>query len=243
MGSMGVTRIRWMLVLVTVSLLAAPHVHGVQTAKPPEDGQSRAEADVVGSMAHHHHSGDDQHLRLTPQRTERPGDRERASAIVSKLGPVMNGYRDYNVAIKDSYRIFLPQIPQPEYHFTNYQEGRWAAFAFSPEHPTSLLYEKTKDGYRLTGAMYTAPRSASEEELDRRVPLSIARWHRHVNICVPPRGTPPEAVDLARFGAHGSITTAEACAAAGGWFFEQVFGWMVHVYPFEKTLARQWRME
>jgi hypothetical protein len=34
------------------------------------------------------------------------------------------------------------------------------------------------------------------------------------------------------FGLTGSIATQEACQEAGGQFFPQVFGWMVHVYPY-----------
>jgi hypothetical protein len=34
----------------------------------------------------------------------------------------------------------------------------------------------------------------------------------------------------------------DACSAAGGRFFPQLFGWMVHVYPFEKTLDKIWGM-
>jgi hypothetical protein len=44
-------------------------------------------------------------------------------------------------------------------------------------------------------------------------------------------------------GPDGSIATADACAAAGGRFFPQLFGWMVHVYPFEKTSEKIWAVE
>jgi hypothetical protein len=39
----------------------------------------------------------------------------------------------------------------------------------------------------------------------------------------------------------GSISTQETCDAAGGRFYPQIFGWMVHVYPFsapEKIFAQ-----
>ncbi len=36
-------------------------------------------------------------------------------------------------------------------------------------------------------------------------------------------------------GLNGSISTEEACEAAGGTFMPHVFGWMVHVYPWKKT--------
>src|SRR4029079_6148181 len=46
-----------------------------------------------------------------------------------------------------------------------------------------------------------------------------------------------------KFGPDGSIATAEACTAARGRFFPQLFGWMVHVYPFEKTLDKVWAVQ
>ena len=35
-----------------------------------------------------------------------------------------------------------------------------------------------------------------------------------------------------RFGLGGTISTAAECAAVGGNFHPQIFGWMIHVYPF-----------
>jgi hypothetical protein len=37
--------------------------------------------------------------------------------------------------------------------------------------------------YKLEGAMYTASPDATEDELNQRIPLSIARWHRRLNFC------------------------------------------------------------
>jgi hypothetical protein len=42
------------------------------------------------------------------------------------------------------------------------------------------------------------------------------------------------------FGLTGSITTAEACTAAGGYFKPHLSGWMVHVCPFETDPAKVW---
>ncbi len=205
------------------------------------DGQSHAEHVVIESMAHHHMQ-ESPHLRLTRRRPARPGDRERAAAIVAALRPALERYRDYHVALENGYEIFLPNFPQPVYHFTNYFEGFAETFRFKPDQATSLLYRKTRDSYALLGAMYTAPQNTPEEELDVRVPLSIAQWHAHVNICLPPRGTASTA-DWTKFGPEGSISTPEACAAAAGRFLPQLFGWMVHVYPFEKTVEKIWSAE
>ena len=144
------------------------------------------------------------------------------------------------VAIADGYRPFLPQIPQPEYHFTNYRNGFLVAFTFDPTRPTSLLYRKTADGYELAGAMFTMPRTAGEDQLNARVPLSVAQWHLHVNLCMPPRGQGARA-DWTKFGPKGTIATQEDCKTAGGKFHPQIFGWMVHVYPFEDSPEKIWR--
>ncbi len=61
---------------------------------------------------------------------------------------------------------------------------------FDPDQPPALLYTKI-DGpspaYQLVGVMYTARYGATDEELDARIPLSIAQWHVHLNMCVPPQ--------------------------------------------------------
>ena len=115
---------------------------------------------------------------------------------------------------------------------------------FNPEHPTSLLYEKTGDEYKLIGVMYTAPKNANWNELDKRIPLSIAQWHAHVNMCVPPKENRRELWGPnPKFGLAGSISTKAECEAAGGKFIPQIFGWMVHVYPFEQKPDDIWSVE
>ena len=186
-----------------------------------------------------HHSA---HLQLTARRPERPGDRQRAAAIVAALKPALEKYKDYRVAERNGYEIFMPQVQQGVYHFTNYFRGFAETFSFQADQATSLLYRKTPTGYELVGAMYTAPSDATESDLDARVPLSVTQWHQHTNICLPRRGE-AEKADWKKFGPEGSITTREACTTAGGRFSERLFGWMVHVYPFEKSLDQIWSMD
>ncbi|HLK85966.1 MAG TPA: hypothetical protein VKT27_05610 [Candidatus Binataceae bacterium] len=182
------------------------------------------------------HSAMALHMAWSDTRPETAADRARAAQIVKTLQTVLVRYKDYRVAEADGFKPFHPELPQKIYHFTRWQNGLKAAFEFDPAAPTSLLYEKTADGgYELVGAMYTAPRGASQAKLDRRVPLSIARWHRHVNFCLPPKGRMATA-DWTKFGPNGSIATRAACDAAGGRFYPQVFGWMVHVYPWASSL-------
>ena len=60
--------------------------------------------------------------------------------------------------------------------------------------------------------MYMASKRTSEEDLNERVPLSVARWHRHVNWCIPGRR------DEERW-----YETQDG---------QPVFGWMVHATTF-----------
>ncbi len=182
------------------------------------------------------------HMLMTELRKPSPGDRQKADAVVTAARQAMAPYQDYKKALADGYRIFLPNIPQPQYHFTNYDNGREAHTHFDPLKPTSLLYTKTADGgYRLVGAMYTDRVDAGEEEINERIPLSVARWHQHVNFCKAPPGRKAEYFGPdAKFGLLGSITTRAACEAEGGEFIPHVFGWMVHVYPYEKDPKKIW---
>jgi hypothetical protein len=225
----------------------AADVGFAQDSRPSQDSEishSQMNTDMPGmdhgDMAHM--SG---HMFLSTHRPAQPGDRQKADSIVAAAREAMEPYMDYHKALADGYRIFLPNIPQPLYHFTNYQNGREAATHFDPLKPTSLLYTKTRDGgYKLIGVMYTDRVSATEDELNGRIPLSIARWHQHVNFCTAPPGQRAGYFGRdAKYGLMGSITTREDCDAAGGVFFPHVLGWMVHVYPYESDPKDIWSID
>ena len=184
------------------------------------------------------------HMHMTEPRQPQPGDQQRADDIVRKLRASIEKYQDYRVAEADGYKIFQPNLKTPMKHFTNWRYAMRAGWKFDPEHPTSLLYEQRGDDYKLVGAMFTAPNRLSEAQLDQRVPLSVAQWHQHVDFCKAPKGSEREYFGKnARFGLMGSITTADACKAAGGKFYPVIFNWMVHVYPWESTREAQWSLE
>lgn len=185
------------------------------------------------------------HMYMTTLRAPQPGDQPKADAIVATAKTAMEPYRDYRKALADGYQIFLPNIPQPQYHFTSNVNAREARWHFDPLKPTSLLYKKNPDGgYTLVGAMYTDRLGATEDELNTRIPLSIARWHQHVNFCKAPGGDWSDSTGPhAKFGLRGSITTREECEASGGVFIPHVFGWMVHVYPYETNPAKIWSID
>jgi hypothetical protein len=182
------------------------------------------------------------HMYMTTLREVKANDQKQANELVAAAKTAMAPYQDYKKALADGYEIFLPNLPQPQYHFTNYEYGLEARAHFDPLKPTSLLYKKTPDGgYKLLGAMYTDRVDATEDELNERIPLSIARWHQHINFCKAPEGQKSLYFGAdAKFGLLGSISTKEACDAAGGVFHPHIFGWMVHVYPYETDPKKIW---
>lgn len=178
------------------------------------------------------------HMRMTALRTPTAGDSARARALADTLRRALAKYKDVKVAEADGFRMFAPKVKnQHVYHFTRKWNALKSAFSFDPAQPTSLLYAKDASGsFVLTGAMYTAPRRASEDDLNARVPLSIARWHEHVDICIPRRGDTERWKEMKDgqmlFGPAGAIATKEECSENGGRWFAQLFGWMVHANVF-----------
>jgi hypothetical protein len=206
-------------------------------AMPEMPGMAGAGA-ADGAMAHEHMDMGP-HMKMTALRPRAAGDQRRAEAIAQTLRGAIARSRDYRVAVADGFIQYLPNVPQPIYHFTNYGYAYQAEFAFDPARPTSLLYKPVPGGFELVGAMYTAPRRFGEDRLDERVPLSVAAWHEHVNICLPPKSGYATA-DWRKFGFKGTIATASECQASGGIFHPVIFNWMVHVYPFEQDPAKIW---
>jgi hypothetical protein len=216
---------------------------GMDMSHPAAEHQVDGNAEAIQSMQGRHMDMGP-HMRMTDLRPVQPGDKAKAAEVEQAARQVAQKYLDYKVALADGYKIFLPNFPQKQYHFTNYQNAYLARNHFEPSLPTSLLYEKSSDGYKLVGVMYTAKKDATPDELNARIPLSIAQWHAHVNLCVPSFTRREDVIQPGhKFGLNGSIATKEECDAAGGKFFPQVFGWMVHVYPFEKNSEEIWSVE
>jgi len=212
---------------------------GMKMGGSSDEKDQQAEHGAVDAMSHMHHHQMGPHMYMTKLRTATPQDWAKADGIAGELRESIEKYKDYHAALADGFRIFMPNLPQSEYHFTNYYNGFLESFSFDPTRPTSLLYKKTKTGYDLIGAMYTMPKRVSEEQLNERVPLSIAQWHLHTKLCLPPKEQRGHA-DFGRFGLQGSILTKDACTEAGGTFYPVIFGWMVHVYPFENSREKIW---
>src|ERR1039458_8159187 len=164
--------------------------HDMSRMAGKSDAKSNDQSDEASAHAMHsmegRHMDMGPHMKMTTLRPAQPGDAERAQKVVAAARSVMETYKDYHTALNDGFRIFHPEVPQKQYHFTNYRNAFAAFSKFDPDHPTSLLYEKDGDGYRLVGVMYTAPKRFTEDDLNQRVPLSIPQWNEHINFCAPP---------------------------------------------------------
>ncbi len=224
--------------VMAVVILGAPAVASSQHEHQHAATDARVEAEATDQMAA---PGVDmgKHMRLTVARAGTAGDSARARLLVDTLRKSLAKYRDVSVAEADGYKQFAPKVKMPRvYHFTRKAAAIKAQLTFDPTMPTSLLYRKDAAGkFNLVGVMYTAPNGSSEAELDARVPLSIARWHQHVNVCVPKfreRERWTEKVNgRMKFGPAGVIATEAECKAANGRWRDRVLNWMVHANVFE----------
>ena len=199
------------------------------------------------SSGHHHDAGDQRgrvvaggaiqvtpHLRATPAGPATAADSARAKAITDSLWRAIRKYEDPRAAGADGYTRLNPERRQRVIHLNKRSNAAQNESGFDPGRPTSLLYDRAPGGgLVLAGAMFTAPVTATLEELNARVPLGIAQWHLHTNVCTPTRGENARWRETKDgkpvFGPQGGIATKEACDAVGGQFRETEFNWMVHV--------------
>ncbi|MDF2773917.1 MAG: hypothetical protein K0S86_3414, partial [Geminicoccaceae bacterium] len=161
----------------------APSGHHKHDSRPTTTRPEAADADASHAV-HGAMSGTmdaNPHLRLSPVRTATAADSSKAAAIVAEARVALAKYKDVRAAEREGYRMFAPGVKnQNVYHFTKLGAAIREHFRFDPAQPTSLLYKPDADGsLRLVGAMYTAPKDATPDELNERVPLGIARWHLH----------------------------------------------------------------
>jgi hypothetical protein len=182
------------------------------------------------------------HTQYTSLRPENDADKARAVTLVTDLQHALAKYGDYHVAEAEGFMPPDHELKVPVVLFTKNCRGPRAPVAFNPSEPTWLLYQPTPNGgYKLIGATYIDEEDTSEDQLNQRVPLSVARWHRDVNLCLPARGTKIKTADLTKFFSDGSIATKQACDAAGGRFSSSLPGWTIEVHPWEQNLSLVWR--
>ena len=227
----GTVRIFLLVVFLTLSAARLAAQHAEHAHESVMDSATHAQ--MAGKMT----AG--AHMRMTAPRAPNAADSARAARIVLDLRQALGKYRDVEVAKKDGYVQFAPWMKNPKvFHFTRNLSVVRNQFGFDAGRPTSLLYKRGADGsLQLTGAMYTAPKRASLDDLDKRVPLSVARWHLHTNFCVPKLRERERWKEMQDghmvFGPASPIATREACDRVKGRFHPTVFGWMVHANIFE----------
>jgi hypothetical protein len=212
-----------------------PEMNQTDPSRPCDDmGTSMNSMSVMGASM----GAMTNHMCITPMRSMQPGDKEKVEAMLVQIRAAIDKYKDYKKALADGYVIANPKVEQPQFHFTNDAYVRIADTSFDPTKPSSLLYWQTPtQRFRLEGVMFTDSTSATEDELNERIPLSIARWHEHTNFCAAPANKVSEYHgENPKFGMFGSIHTAEACKAEGGTFFPIIFTWMIHVFPYETDM-------
>jgi len=189
------------------------------------------------------------HMLMTRKTAPQADDHNYANILADQLKQAIEPYKDVKKAEADGYRSFPPE-PSPELkeiHYVHRKFSAGEADKINPQKPGSLLYQRNEDGgLTLVGAMFTAPPSASLDELDRRVPLSVTRWHLHTDICVPiPLWDEEEWGRTLRsgepvFGPESPVASQRSCDAVGGRFAPVIFGWMAHAYVYENSPSAVW---
>jgi hypothetical protein len=175
-------------------------------------------AQEMSSMGPGHHR-----MIFTSARPGTAADSARALGVVHVLRSAIARYPTLAAAESAGYRSRLParlQQRRPMLHVAR-PGRRTTTGEFNPTAPQALLYRRDASGqFQLAGAMFIAPEQATEGELDASIPLSVARWHRHLDVC---RGPSDEMKARYR-----RATTAAACEAVGG-RFRSASRYMVHV--------------
>jgi hypothetical protein len=229
--------------LVLTSLATSIRAKPVKSQSPPPSASAGAESQAQAEMSRLFAgilSDTSSHMRMGPTRAATAADSARAAAIVVAARAALSQYTDVKVAERDGYYRAMPRLEdQPIYHYNSMLNFSAAGRGeFDVTKPVSLLYKKDGEaGLKLIGAMYATSESAAPEKLDALLPISMAHWHEHVNLCSP--GSAPfrnartiDAATVFWMRLYFSITSAAECDAAGGRFVPVEFGWMAHVYMF-----------
>jgi hypothetical protein len=181
------------------------------------------------------------HMRMGPRRMATATDSVRAAGIVVAARAALGQYTDVKLAERDGYYRNATALDNlPIYHYNNLQNfGAAKRGEFDVTKPVSLLYKRDERGeLRLIGVMYATAASAAPEQLDALLPIGMAHWHEHVNLCYPAGSAAralPKAIDARTvfwIRLFFSITSEDECQHAGGQFVPVEFGWMAHVYLF-----------
>ena len=128
------------------------------------------------------------HMCITPLRPRQPGDEEKVKAVVAQGQGSHREIQGLQEGVGRRIRASRTRrLSSLSIHFTNDANERLADTLFDPTKPSALLYYQTPtQRYKLEGVMFTASPSATEDELNQRIPFSIVRWHEHTKFCAAP---------------------------------------------------------
>jgi hypothetical protein len=163
------------------------------------------------------------HMSFTAPRDGTAADSARALAVVRTLRGAIARYPTLAAAESAGYRSRLPETMQRRRRILHVvrRRSRTGTAEFDAAAPQALLYRRDESGrFQLAGAMFVAPEGATEADLDARIPLSVARWHQHLDVCRGPNGQMKPR--------YLRATTASSCEAVGGRFRSES-RYMVHV--------------
>jgi len=177
-----------------------------------------------------------EHVRLSRLRTVTHSDSARVRLVADSIRRAISRYQDVSAARLAGYEQYAPGAEVDEYHFLRY-DTPITREKFDVADPPALIYKKDSSGRLvLAGAMYVLSGETDDSALDSAIPLGIARWHKHVNWCLPPvdqqhRWMERKGGDRV-FGLVG-VTSRRACQKANGVFKPDLAGWMIHALVFE----------
>lgn len=164
------------------------------------------------------------HMSFTPRRAGTAADTARAIALLEALRQAVAPYQTLEAARAAGYvaRRSPESVKEGKLLHAGRRPGRLRDIGkFDPATPQALLFRRVADGaMQLAGAMFVAPPLATIEDLDAMVPLGVARWHQHMNVCV--------SADRSSSRRLAHATTEGACSRLGGRFRSQS-RYMVHV--------------
>ena len=162
-------------------------------------------------------------MAYTATRAATAADTARALDVVHRLRASISRYPTVASAESAGYKTSLQGSMEHMGRMIHMTRPRPLAGidSFDPATPQAILYQRDEAGqFRLAGGMFVAPQNATEADLDARVPLSVVRWHRHVDVCRGPKGEMNP-----RY--HQWLTQADCDKAGGRW--RPASRYMLHV--------------
>ena len=148
----------------------------------------------------------------------------RTAGLLEAAHKATTKYQDVQVAEAEGFRAIGPDVPGMGIHYVGSHRN-----GFDAERPDILLYEKNHaapSGYQLVGVSYllTADTDTDGQPKNPPLPKSLARWHRHANLCVFPDRS-----------VRADLSESD-CKAQGG-RFNALTQWMVHAWIWKDSPA------